>query len=69
MTSETRTDGESNRIEAPMRIGIGGGGFIGRTAGTRFREHDATRIAALVDVDDRTLEETGDDLGVPEDDL
>lgn len=63
MAIEPGTDADGTLV----RVGIVGGGFIGRTVGKRFREHDAARIAALVDVDDRTLAETGDDLGVPED--
>jgi predicted dehydrogenase len=64
MASETWMD-ESNRIEAPTRVGIAGGGFIGRTVGKRFLELDAVRVVALADVDDRALNETGDELGVP----
>jgi len=48
----------------PLRIGIVGGGFIGTTVGVGFRDHDAARIEALVDIDEPTLNEAGGKLGV-----
>jgi predicted dehydrogenase len=65
MASETRTDDGPDRTEAPTRVGIAGGGFIGRTVGKRFLECDTARVVALADIDDRALEETGEELSVP----
>jgi len=48
----------------PLRIGIVGGGFIRTTVGVGFRDHEAARIAALVDIDEPTLDAAGAKLGV-----
>ncbi|MDL5360771.1 Gfo/Idh/MocA family protein [Halalkalicoccus sp. NIPERK01] len=47
-----------------VRVGIVGGGFIGRTVGGQLRAAEHARVAALVDIDEGTLESTGDALGV-----
>jgi predicted dehydrogenase len=49
---------------SPLRVGIVGGGFIGTTVGAGFRDHDAAQIAALVDIEETTLQEAGSELGV-----
>ena len=49
---------------SPLRVGIVGGGFIGTTVGAGFRDHEAARIVALVDIDEPTLHEAGATLGV-----
>lgn len=48
----------------PLRVGIVGGGFIGTTVGAGFRDHEAARIVAVVDIDESTLHEAGATLGV-----
>lgn len=48
----------------PLRVGIVGGGFIGTTVGTGFRDHDAAHVVALVDIDETTLQKAGAKLGV-----
>ncbi len=61
MATEMKTD----EIESLVRVGIVGGGFIGRTVGKQFRADDNASVAALVDIDEEVLEATGNDLGVP----
>ena len=61
MATEMKTD----EIESLVRVGIVGGGFIGRTVGDQFRADDNASVAALVDIDEEVLEATGNDLGVP----
>jgi predicted dehydrogenase len=61
MATEMKTD----EIESLVRVGIVGGGFIGRTVGTQLRADDNAHVAALVDIDEEVLEATGNDLGVP----
>lgn len=48
----------------PLKIGIVGGGFIGTTVGAGFRDHSRAEIVAVVDIDEPTLHEAGDTLGV-----
>ena len=51
----------------PLGVGIVGGGFIGTTVGAGFRDHEAARIVAVVDIDESTLQEAGSKLGVAPD--
>lgn len=62
MATEARTD----EIVSPVRIGIVGGGFIGRTVGEQLLAADGARVASLVDIDGETLRDAGEELGVPE---
>lgn len=62
MATETRTDG----VESAVRVGIVGGGFIGRTVGGQLLATDGARVAALVDIDGGTLRDAGEELDVPE---
>lgn len=52
-------------IDEPLRVGIVGGGYIGTVTGIEFLNDGRAEVAALADIDDETLEETGDRLGVP----
>lgn len=61
MAVETKSDATGSLV----RVGIVGGGYIGRTVGEQFRADENARVAALVDIDERTLESTGEKLGVP----
>ncbi|MEM4781086.1 MAG: Gfo/Idh/MocA family oxidoreductase [Halalkalicoccus sp.] len=61
MATETKADRRSSEV----RVGVVGGGFIGQTVGGQLLADGAARVAALVDIDDRTLESTGEELGVP----
>ena len=51
MATEMKTD----EIESLVRVGIVGGGFIGRTVGKQFRADDNASVAALVDIDEEVL--------------
>lgn len=51
-------------MNEPFRVGVVGGGYIGRTVGGEFREHPDTTVAALTDINDTTLHNTGDKLTV-----
>lgn len=48
----------------PLRVGVVGGGYIGRTVGGDFRDHPDTTVAALTDINDKTLDSTGEKLAV-----
>ena len=50
---------------APLRIGIVGLGYIGRTVGGQFHRHDDATVAAVTDVDDDALGEIGERFAVP----
>ena len=50
----------------PLRVGVVGGGFIGRAVGGEFVEHEEVQVVSLVDIDEDALEETGDELDVGE---
>ncbi|SFR69875.1 Predicted dehydrogenase [Halogeometricum rufum] len=52
---------------SPLRVGVVGGGFIGRTVGTEFVEHEDADVVALADIDPDVLDETGAKLGVDAD--
>ncbi len=50
-----------------LRVGIVGGGFIGRTVGGEFVDHDATRVVAVTDIDESALDAAATELGVDAD--
>ncbi|SFR58464.1 Gfo/Idh/MocA family protein [Halogeometricum limi] len=52
---------------APLRVGIVGGGFIGKAVGEGFVEHEDAAVVAVVDIAEDVLEEAGEELGVDAD--
>jgi predicted dehydrogenase len=50
-----------------LRVGVVGGGFIGRTVGSEFVDLSAADVVALADIDEDALAETGEKLGVDAD--
>ena len=60
----TETEGGSSADDDPLRVGIVGGGYIGTTVGAEFVAHEDARVVALVDIDESTLAEAGEELGV-----
>lgn len=57
------TDG----IDRPLRVGVVGGGYIGRTVGGQFARLSEAAVVALADVAAEPRKETGNELGVPAD--
>lgn len=51
--------------DEPLRVGVVGGGFIGRTVGTDLDRHPLATVRALADIDESVLDETGSTLQVP----
>ncbi|MFC6960685.1 Gfo/Idh/MocA family protein [Halocatena marina] len=47
-----------------LRLGIVGGGYIGRSVGGGFVDHPDATVAALTDIDEAVLDSTGEALGV-----
>lgn len=60
---DARTSAEPSPAD-PLRVGVVGCGFIGKTVGGEFVAHDDATVAALVDVADEPLATAGDELGV-----
>lgn len=53
-------------MDEPLRLGVVGGGYIGSTVGGEFREHPDAIVAALTDINEAVLDETGTELAIPE---
>jgi predicted dehydrogenase len=66
MAVDSKSVEMSDEAGSFVSIGIVGGGFIGRTVGAQFCEHNSSRVTALVDIDRKTLQEAGEELGIPE---
>lgn len=61
MAIESKAETDGSRV----RIGVAGGGYIGRTVGGQLRDDGNACVGALVDIDDETLGSAGEELGVP----
>lgn len=52
---------------APLRVGVVGGGFIGRTVGATFFRHPDATVAAIADPDERARADVAERFAIPED--
>jgi predicted dehydrogenase len=63
--SHSEANGDATpRTNADLRVGIVGGGYIGTTVGGEFVDHADAAVVALADVDESTLADAGEGLGV-----
>ena len=53
---------------APLRVGIVGGGFIGRTVGESFFQHPEASVVSVADPSDEARADVGEQFAVPVDD-